>query len=431
MHYSRSRGTGAPEPLVSQPCTKNANRVPVGKLNKTTCSPAVTTTYTVTATGPCGTARTATATVTVTVIPPPPLVNPPVDGCTVALANAAPAPHVPGPADDSLNFVRTYAPRVALTDSAAVRRGPKEQVQVRTEYLDGLGRPVQTVLRQESPRGNDLVQPVSYDALGRQPRQYQPYVAPNPTANAGRYRPDALREQYDFYRQDPAATPVATTPGGPDNLFKGVAPTGVAYGETAFEASPLNRVLAQAAPGESWALTPTGGHAVRRDERPSTLADAVPRLVPGYDPTPNALASPGDYPAGELWLSETADEHGLRTQEFKDKQGLVVAKRVENPVPGATGLANWLSTYYAYDDFPRLRTVVPPLAVGLLAAATPAWTVTPAAEKLLFRYRYDGRGRVVAKQIPGQSGEHYSVYDLLDRPVLTQDPAQRARQEWS
>ena len=74
----------------------------------------------------------------------------------MALANAAPAPHVPGPADDSLNFVRTYAPRVALTDTAAVRLGPKEQVQVRTEYLDGLGRPVQTVLHQESPRGNDL-----------------------------------------------------------------------------------------------------------------------------------------------------------------------------------------------------------------------------------------------------------------------------------
>jgi len=393
---------------------------------RVTATPAATTTYTVTATGPCGSAPAATARVTVTVIPPPPLINPPVDGCVPALVNAAPTPHVSGPADDSVNFVRTYAPRVALTDTAAVRLGTKAQVQVRTEYLDGLGRPVQTVLRQESPRGNDLVQPVAYDALGRQPRQYQPYAAANPTGTPGAYRPDALGEQYLFYRQDPA-----TTPAGPGNLSDRVAPTGVAYAETAFEPSPLNRVLAQAAPGEAWALTPTGGHAVRRLERPNTAADAVPRFVPDYDPAPSALAYPGDYPAGELWLTETADEHGLRTQEFKDKQGLIVAKRVENPVTGATGLANWLSTYYAYDDFPRLRAVVPPKAAVLLATATPAQTVTPAAELLLFRYRYDGRGRQIAKQVPGQTGETYAVYDQLDRPVLTQDPAQRARQEWS
>jgi len=404
---------------------------PAAGLNTTvgprvTATPAATTTYTVTATGPCGTARTATATVTVTVIPPPPLVNPPVDGCAPALANNPPPPHVTSPADDAVNFVRTYAPRVAMTDSAAVRLGTKVQVQVHTEYLDGLGRPVQTVLRQESPRGNDVVQPMVYDALGRQSRQYQPYAAANPTGTPGAYRPDALGEQYAFYRQDPA-----TTPACPGNLSDQVAPTGVAYAETAFEPSPLNRVLAQAAPGEAWQLTPTGGHAVRRSERPNTAADAVPHLVPGYDPTPSALSDPGDYPAGELWLTETADEHGLRTQEFKDKQGLAVAKRVENPVVGATGLASWLSTYYAYDDLPRLRTVVPPKAAVLMAATTPAQSVTPAAELLLFRYRYDGRGRVLAKQVPGQNGETYAVYDALDRPVLTQDPAQRARQEWN
>ena len=48
-----------------------------------------------------------TATVTVTVIPPPPLINPPVDGGAGPLTDAAPAPHERVPADDLLNFVRT------------------------------------------------------------------------------------------------------------------------------------------------------------------------------------------------------------------------------------------------------------------------------------------------------------------------------------
>jgi hypothetical protein len=363
-----------------------------------TAFPTVTTTYTATATSAAPCTATVTATVTVTVTPALALANPPVDGCTPALVDAAPAER-PGP--DPVNFVRTFVPRVALTDTTAVRLGAKEQVQVKTEYLDGLGRAVQTVLRQESPLGQDIVQPVAYDALGRQPRQYLPYAAANPGGNAGAYRPNALREQYDFYR---------ATPTGPGFASENIARTGVAYGEAQFEASPLNRVLAQGAPGETWQLTPTGGHATRRQERPNTAADAIPRWVPGYGTAPadyNALAYAGDYAAGALWGVEGSDEQGQRSQEFTDKQGQVVAKRTE--VTAGT----WLSTYYVYDDFPRLRAVVPPKAAALLRASS--GQVTPALDSLLFRYRYDGRGRVLGKQVPGTAGETQLVYDQLDR----------------
>jgi hypothetical protein len=374
----------------------------------------VTTTYTATATSAAPSTATVTATVTVTVTPALALANPPVDGCTPALVDAAPAER-PGP--DPVNFVRTFVPRVALTDTTAVRLGAKEQVQVKTEYLDGLGRAVQTVLRQESPLGQDIVQPVAYDALGRQPRQYLPYAAANPGGNAGAYRPNALREQYDFYR---------ATPTGPGFASENIARTGVAYGEAQFEASPLNRVLAQGAPGETWQLMPTGGHATRRQERPNTAADAIPRWVPGYGTAPadyNALAYAGDYAAGALWGVEGSDEQGQRSQEFTDKQGQVVAKRTE--VTAGT----WLSTYYVYDDFPRLRAVVPPKAAALLRASS--GQVTPALDSLLFRYRYDGRGRVLGKQVPGTAGETQLVYDQLDRVVLSQDAQQRARAEWA
>ena len=44
--------------------------------------------------------------------------------------------------------------------------------------------------------------------------------------------------------------------------------------------------------------------------------------------------------------------------------------------------------------------------------------------------RYDARGRMVAKKLPG-AGWSYYVYDKGDRLVLTQDGNQRERNEWS
>ena len=60
-----------------------------------------------------------------------------------------------------------------------------------------------------------------------------------------------------------------------------------------------------------------------------------------------------------------------------------------------------------------------------------AWIVNATAEQYLSRYRYDGRGRKIAKQVPGTDGETLVVFDQLDRPVLSQDVAQRARREWA
>jgi hypothetical protein len=53
------------------------------------------------------------------------------------------------------------------------------------------------------------------------------------------------------------------------------------------------------------------------------------------------------------------------------------------------------------------------------------------AAPFTFHYRFDGRGRQIAKQVPGTDGETVVVFDQLDRPVLSQDAAQRTRKEWS
>ncbi|MCH5721251.1 DUF6443 domain-containing protein [Niabella hibiscisoli] len=93
---------------------------------------------------------------------------------------------------------------------------------------------------QASPDRKDIIIPITYDALGRQDKQYLPYAA----SGSGDYKGTALSDQSAFYLAAPS--PITST-GNP-------------FSQTAFEASPLNRPLEQAFPGQSWALG--GGHTI-------------------------------------------------------------------------------------------------------------------------------------------------------------------------
>ena len=120
-----------------------------------------------------------------------------------------------------------------------------------------------------------------------------------------------------------------------------------------------------------------------------------------------------------LFRSITTDEEGNKIQAFINKTGQTLLKRVEAPN------SEWADTYYIYDDFSNLRYVLPP-------EASKQTTATPDAAFLnlwAFQYKYDGRRRMVKKQVPG-AGAVYMVYDNRDRLVLTQDSVQRAQNQW-
>ncbi|MDO7875132.1 DUF6443 domain-containing protein [Hymenobacter sp. ASUV-10] len=341
--------------------------------------------------------------------------NRPVDRWPSPLAEVA-APAWRSNSADSVNYVRSFVPQTAQTDPAQVSQASATDVQVSTTYLDGLGRKVQTVQHAYSPLGRDVVQPYAYDSLGRELRQYLPYVS---AATPDRYRPNALYEQYYFYRN---------APDGPDMAWADIARTGVPYSENLPEPSPLGRTVAQAAPGEAWSMTT--GRVIVREERPNTALDSVQWLVPA--PTGNGLNAQGYYTPGTAWGVITWDENQHRTIEWKDEQGQLVMRQVEiNTIKNVQlqSFTRWLRTYYVYDALGRLRIVLPPKAVKDMQAHQ--WQVTATAERLLFRYRYDDRGRVAAKQVPGNEGETWLVYNLLDQPVLSQDAGQRIRNEWA
>ncbi|KIA92321.1 hypothetical protein OC25_16675 [Pedobacter kyungheensis] len=277
------------------------------------------------------------------------------------------------------------------------------------QYFDGLGRPLQTVQVQGSPGFKDIVQPVAYDAFGREQFKYQPYAAQSGTT--GNYRAAALADQLAFYNSPTA----------------GVKATAYPFAETQFEASPLNRVLQQGAPGADWQLS--SGHTLKTVYGTNAQDEVKLWTINGGD---NG-ATAGVYLPGKLYKTivkdenwKEADEKMGTTEEFKDFEGRVVLKRVWETNSKS------LSTYYVYDDLGNLRYVLPP-AINENGQALNSFDETQTIfDQFIYGYHYDGRKRLVEKKIPGKGWE-FMVYNKLDQVIFAQDAVQRGKspQEWN
>ena len=283
------------------------------------------------------------------------------------------------------------------------------------QYFDGLGRPLQTVQVNGSLAGHDLVQPFAYDAFGREAIKYQPYSVLD---NKGAYRNNAINGgQAGYYANPPS----------------GIKITGTPFSQTIFEASPLNRIQEQGAPGDAWqpVANSNTGHTVKIEYGTNTGNDV--RL---WTITADGASTDNRYyDAGKLYKTTTKDENWKEldgkagtTDEFKDFEGRVVLKRVWGT--NERGLC----TYYVYDDFGNLRYVLPPAVNEGTDRFSPALSsFTESQDEFhyyIYAYRYDGRNRVMEKKIPGKGWESL-VYNKLDQLVYTQDANQRAKHQWS
>lgn len=306
------------------------------------------------------------------------------------------------------------------------------------QYFDGLGRPLQTVQIKGSTQGKDVVQPVAYDQFGREAQKYLPYAA---TTADGSYKTDALTTGINnFY--NPSGSGISGS-----QQSNGIVVIPQPFTQTNFEASPLNRVLEQGAPGTPWQPVTgnTTGHTVKMVYTTNNLNafsgtdTAVSMRVMLYNAAINGDQSrtltigntAGNYYlAGQLFVTVSRDENwksgrGGTTEEYKDKEGHVVLKRTFNYTAGALQM---LSTYYVYDDLGNLTFVLPPLS-GADNGITSAVNQT-VLDNLCYQYRYDERNRLSRKKLPGKGWE-YMVYNKLDQPVLSQDAVQRASNQWT
>lgn len=286
------------------------------------------------------------------------------------------------------NYVKSTTYKKETSLGAVDVTNPANAV-VQVSYFDGLGRPIQQVAHKQAANGKDIVTHMEYDNLGRQTKDYLPFTR---TASLTYTDANSALTAIDgFY---------ATYNGGTSNPFS----------EKLLESSPLNRVLKQAAPGDTWAMN--NGHEIKFDyqtneEDEVKLFKATATWNAALKLYDISLVQNNFYTENQLYKSITKDENwttgnNKTTQEFKNKEGQVVLKRTFNNSEAH-------DTYYVYDQFGNLTYVIPPLA-----AANPSENL----DALCYQYKYDNRNRLVEKKLPGKQWE-FIVYNKVDLPVAT------------
>jgi RHS repeat-associated protein len=325
--------------------------------------------------------------------------------------------------DIPINYVRSWEAQSPQTDANLMMGRPVNQVVQTTQYLDGLGRPLQNVIMSGSlitgSATYDLVQPIVYDSFGRAAHQFLPYAA---STQSGAFQFDPFGSQSVFYKAVSANNPLN---GQGEDFF---------YSKTLFETSPLNRPQKTMPAGDSWIGSNTG---TEIKYWTNTVADSVRtwNMQATLSGVFAEFTTTDKYPAGELYKSLTVDEHGKQVIEFKDKEGQVILKKVQLTANADNGTGSdhtgWLCTYYLYDELNQLRVVIQPVGVEYMRSTNwPASsTISTIKAEQCFRYEYDASRRITMKQVPGTSVV-YMVYDNWDRLVLTQDGNLRINKQW-
>jgi len=326
-----------------------------------------------------------------------------------------------------INYIRTWDALAPITHTDTMLSRSYKDVRQSTIYIDGLGRPVQTVIKKGSlvtgDTARDMVSPIVYDGFGRETYKYLAFAANNTGSNSS--ISDGLFKLNPF-QQDSAFN---------KELFSDES---YFYGKTVFEISSLQRPVQSYAQGDNWLGTASQSneanrHGVKMKYWLNKVADSV-RIWRVTD-IPNSFGSYGTdsiYRTALLYKNITQDEHNNQVIEFKDSEGKLILKKVQLSAAADTGTGKnhtgWLCTYYIYDRQNQLRAVLQPKAVELLAASN--WSLTNTIlDELCFRYEYDGRARMIFKKIPG-AGTVYMIYDARDRLVMTQDSSIRKTQKW-
>ncbi|WP_299244094.1 DUF6443 domain-containing protein [uncultured Aquimarina sp.] len=317
--------------------------------------------------------------------------------------------------NENYMYTRVYQKEMTSPDDITFTNDVIESI----EYYDGLGRAKQQIGIKASPDEKDIVTHMEYDSLGRQAKQYLPFE--RQTGALGSYNTVDVIENINTYYQTKYT-----------DDFTGMAVAAVnAFSESIFEASPLNRVLEQGAPGKDWKADKDADtdHTIKFDWSSNTADEVVYFDV---DFTNGNIKSPilmrdGYYQVGEVYVTITKDENWQPGQtyvndhtikEYKDKSGRVILKRTFDQ-----GEAH--NTYYVYDDFGNLTFVIPPK----VTIHTTNGVSDIELRELCYQYIYDSRRRLIEKKIPGK-GRESIVYNKLDQPILTQDALLEESSQW-
>ncbi|WP_336704348.1 DUF6443 domain-containing protein [Chryseobacterium indologenes] len=266
------------------------------------------------------------------------------------------------------------------------------------QYYDGMGRLRQIINIKGSPLGKDVVQPIVYDASGKNTRTYLP-IPQSGSANGSIYAQSSnlvafpVNDASNFYANEKI------------------------FSEKAIESSPLNRVLQQVQMGNEWNSKPVNlaystnstSDKIRYFKTSTTWVNGV---------SSNTLIDAGFYQAAQLFKNSVKDEDGNEKLTFKNTKNQVVLER-----RGAAG--NFADTYYIYDKYDHLVYILPPLA----SFEPDISTNETKRANLCYENKYDGKNRIAERRLPGKGWE-LLVYDKQNRLVAVQDAVLKTKGQW-
>ena len=287
-----------------------------------------------------------------------------------------------GAQSSTQNYIRTIEAGIASTSNPMdyIPEDSRSSIQ----YLDGLGRPVQTVLVNQGGDYHDIVSKTGYNYLNKVAKEWLPVEG----GFNGAFVPDSE------YAQKAAALH------GDDEPF--TITTYQTY------ADGVRRVYKP-------------GH-YRRDIHSETTRHSIDDCRRFSCDDNGALAAMGYYPKSTVMATSTSDEDGKKVIEVRDREGRTILRRA------IADNNQYADTYLVYDIYGDLRYMISPKAAALLPFSGSC--DAEILRLLCYYYEYDVHHRVTLKRLPGVEPVFF-VYDKLNRPIFSQDGAQRASSEWS
>jgi RHS repeat-associated protein len=278
-------------------------------------------------------------------------------------------------------------------------------------YKDGLGRPIQSIAVSASPDMNDIITPVEYDHLGRQTKNYLPFVTTD-NATPGSYRSDVLGNQgmlKTFYKMG-QRIPRCSNP----------------WYENSFESSMMNRLIERSAPGFEWRKAPIlgEGHTKLYYYRTNTCYDDI--LFWQYNYSTNLWESIQTYPAGTLNIEEIRDENYHWIIIVKDKLGKEICRYTQKKEFGGYSTKDlpmkfdynyYTVTYNLYNELGQLAAFISPEGMQKMAEANVFVLTQDITQKWVTTCAYDAKGRMISKNA-GKENEELFVYDKRNHIVL-------------
>jgi RHS repeat-associated protein len=319
------------------------------------------------------------------------------------------------PGISEFNFIRTWTPARPEKDANVFVDAfmLPANADVKVDYFDGLGRPLQTVANRAGLYGRDWIKLHKYNSKGLEANDYIPFSSVESDFD-GKFEPNAYTILYNLSQY----------------YYAGQRP----FSEKIYDNSPLDRATKVYNAGtyntSNPSAIPTTNYGYASNDATEVFLITVGNTNTSYP------VFEGYYAANTLKKIKVTDRDGKVTETFVDKQGRTLLSRSKaDPIPSGPGsITQWAQTYYVYDNNNRLRYVIPPLAKEWVYPTTglmsfPRTMAATIANGLCYSYFYDNLGRLIEKYVPGKSVEYF-VYDKKDRVVFRQDGNLRASSKW-